>query len=187
MEFEKEKKEYLLKLYKKDQSKKGEVDKEIIALVDKINSLKDYYTTSSCAGRIMLIMIPNKKRKDSSKWLFVSHQKIKLESFSLRNLPKDIVWFRQEPMILHVACKTLESAQALVDKAKFCGFKRTGIMSTKKRIMVEIAGTEKIDAPISKEGRLIVDKKYLKVLVLEANKKMTINKNKIEKFYKLLN
>ena len=70
--FEKEKKDFLIK---KDKSKKGIIDKEIKSLIDFINSLDNYYTTSSCSGRIMLLIKKSDKKQDSS-WLFSSHQKI---------------------------------------------------------------------------------------------------------------
>lgn len=186
MEFDEEKKEYLKKLYQPDNSKKGEVDKEIVHIIDRLNSKKDYYTTSSCSGRIILITSSNPKKKNTSNWLFVSHTKIRFDDLPLIRLPKNPTWFRQESMILHVACKSIESAQQLIDKAKFAGLKRSGIMATKRRIIVEIVSTEKIDAPIGKNGKLMVSKTYIKYLVSEANNKMDATKEKIEKFYKLI-
>lgn len=186
MAFESEKKIYLEKLYKPDFSKKGSVDEKIKDLIEKINSNPDYYTTSSCSGRIMLITIPDPKRKDTTDWLFVSHKKIQFKQLPLTEFPKSTTWFRQESMILHVCCKDLNSAQDLVDKAKTIGFKRSGIMATKNRIMVEMMGTEKIDLPITKNGKLVVTKDYLTYVTAEANKKMKINHDKIKKFYKLL-
>ena len=50
--FEKEKQDFLSK---KDKSKKGSIDDGIIGLINLINSKSDYYTTSSCAGRIVLL------------------------------------------------------------------------------------------------------------------------------------
>ena len=46
MNFDKEKKEFLSK---KDKSRKGSIDNKIKKLVNKINSLPDFYTTSSCS------------------------------------------------------------------------------------------------------------------------------------------
>ncbi len=186
MVFDNEKKVYMDKLYKPDKSKKTTVDKEIIFLIDKINSLLEYYTTSSCAGRIVLITIPKKNRKDLSKWLFSSHKKIKFSELPLTKFPKETVYFRQEGLILHIACKDIESAQKIVDKAKFVGFKRSGIMATSKRIIVEICSTEKLEAPICKNGKLIVSDEYLKFLIFEANKKMKQNEIKTKKFYRLM-
>jgi len=56
MTFQKHKKDFL---NKKDKSKKGSIDGEIKKLVDKINSLENYYTTSSCSGRILIAKIPD--------------------------------------------------------------------------------------------------------------------------------
>ena len=39
---------------KDDLSRKGSVDQPIIGLVDHINALDQYYTTSSCSGRIIV-------------------------------------------------------------------------------------------------------------------------------------
>lgn len=187
MGFNEEKIEYLKKLYRPDRSKKTEVDEEVKFLIDKINSLKEYYTTSSCAGRVLMISVSEKNRKDMSKWLFSSHKKVSFKDLPLKNFPIETVYFRQEAMILHISCSSIESAQKIIDKAKYVGFKRSGIMATTKRIMIEICSTEKIDAPIAKCGELLVDDKYLIFLVSEANKKMKQNEIKMKKFYELLN
>ena len=51
MAFDNEKKTYLPKA---DKSKKGDLDTKIIPLLNKFNSLPDYYTTSSCSGRVYI-------------------------------------------------------------------------------------------------------------------------------------
>ncbi|KEP67670.1 UNVERIFIED_CONTAM: hypothetical protein HHA_227400 [Hammondia hammondi] len=43
---------------RRDKSKKGSVDEEIRPLLDAINKLKNFYTSSSCAGRILLVGTP---------------------------------------------------------------------------------------------------------------------------------
>ena len=73
MNFEKKKKEFLAK---KDKSKKGSIDDKIKRLVDKINSLPDFCTTSSCSGRILLLAIPSSNKKNEVEYLFRSHKKI---------------------------------------------------------------------------------------------------------------
>ena len=62
--------EYFLKeksgfLSKKDKSRKGHIDKDIAKILSKINSKKDYYTTSSCSGRIVLLEKLSNKKSDS--------------------------------------------------------------------------------------------------------------------------
>ena len=73
MNFDNNKKTFLAKI---DRSRKGSIDQEIISLVKLINSKKNYYTTSSCSGRIVLIKKRSEKKQDAE-WLFVSHKKVK--------------------------------------------------------------------------------------------------------------
>jgi len=177
--FEKEKK---IQLSRADFSKKGSIDSKIKALVGRINSKKEYYTTSSCSGRI-IILVEGKIRKDVN-WIFVSHNNAKLGEIkkSLKKLPKETGWFKFEPMILHVCCSSIDSAQKLIDLAKQSGFKHSGIMSLGKRIIVEIRGTDFISAPISFNSRMSVDDNYLKKILKEANKKLEKNVKKIKQF-----
>lgn len=181
MQFQNQKKTFLRKL---DKSKKGEIDKEIKSLIKLINKSKNYYTTSSCSGRIVLLA--KKEKKKGSKWLFSSHKKISFKEIknSLKTLPKQDVYFRFEPLILHVAADSIENAQKLVNKARDIGFKRTGIQSTKNKIIIEIASTEILNTIIAKNKKLLVNDSYLKVLIKEANKKIEQNNKKIKKFLK---
>lgn len=68
-----------------DASKKGSIDEQVLSILDILNSHKDYLSTSSCSGRIVLWMDNIVNEQDSSlshagcgniggKWLFVTHQ-----------------------------------------------------------------------------------------------------------------
>ncbi len=108
--FEKSKKEHLNKLYLPDKSRKGKVDEPIKSLINSINKLNNYFTTSSCSGRT-LIMINNEKRHEV-KWLFVNHEKTTFEQIEkiIKDNSKqteDIIWFKFEGFIIHVACKDI--------------------------------------------------------------------------------
>jgi len=186
MKFEKEKEGCLSKI---DKSKKGSIDKKIKKLINLINSLNDYYTTSSCSGRILLIKRPKSGKKCDVDFLFESHNKISFENIKvcLKNIPKQDLWFRQESMILHVSCRTIDDAQKILDLSSLTGFKHSGIITTRKKIVVEIIGSEQFDTIIAKHGKLFVGDKYLTLLIDEANSKLKINSRKIKKFYKLVN
>ena len=41
--------------------REGLVDEEIIPILNKINNLNNYYTTSSCIGRVGIMEIPKDK------------------------------------------------------------------------------------------------------------------------------
>jgi len=183
MDFQQQKKKQLSKI---DKSNKGEVDKKIKDLCNKINKNKNYYTTSSCAGRIVLLK--ESETKDRDLFLFRSHDKISFQELkkALKSVKfAGLVYFKQEACILHVACKSLEDAQKLVNKAKLAGWKRSGIMGI-KRNMVELLSTESISFPIMSDGNLLVDDKFLKLIIKEANRKLERVWKKIEKLKKLV-
>lgn len=184
MDFQKQKE---IQLAKKDKSKKGSIDEKIIKLCEKINSKPQYFTTSSCAGRI--ILIKDSKEKKENLILFSSHEKISFDELK-RELEKakeyKNVNFKQEPCILHVVCKTIKDAEELVKKAIFAGWKKSGIKATKKRIICELLSTENIEMPIIRGGKILVEDSFIKLLCKEANEKLKRTWKKIEKLEKLL-
>lgn len=170
-------------LEKKDKSSKGSLDEPIMALCESINSLEDYYTTSSCSGRIVLLKIPFSGKKNETGWLFVSHDTVDKHQVSkaFTSLPEEEVWFRFEPLILHVAARNLDSAHKLLDLAQKLGIKRSGIIALGNKIVIEIIGSERIDTIVGRGGNLLVSQEYLTVLVDSANDKMHKNWENIKK------
>jgi tRNA wybutosine-synthesizing protein 3 len=99
----------------------------------------------------------------------------------LKQYDKGELWFRQEAMILHICCRTVEAANLILNIARRQGFKRSGIMAMNRRIIVEILSQEKVDTIIGIDGKIAVDDSYLKLLIRIANSKLEINKKKIKK------
>jgi tRNA wybutosine-synthesizing protein 3 len=184
MEFEEQKQK---QLGKEDKSHIGSWDKKISKLCNKLNKKKNYYTTSSCAGRVVLLKGGFDKIENA--FLFRTHEKVTFkelkEAIASINYPS-LVEFQQTPCILHVACKTLEDAQDLVNKAKESGWKHSGIMSTAKRFMVELHSTEKLEFPLMIEGKLLVNDEFLKIVVEESNKRLERVWKKIKRLEKLV-
>jgi tRNA wybutosine-synthesizing protein 3 len=183
--FTKRKQDVLSKL---DKSHIGKWDEKIAELCDKINSLENYYTTSSCSGRILLMIDQEKKGEDL--FVFVSHDKVSFEGLKEElnsALKKNLkVKFKLEPCILHIACKTLEDAEKLCDKGKLSGWKKSGIIGMKNGITVELNSTEKLEFPIIRNKKILVDDEFLKIVVDEANKKLEKVWTKIEKLEKII-
>ena len=189
MNFEKEKKEFL---GKKDKSKKGSIDIKIKRLVDKINSLPDFYTTSSCSGRILLLDIPYSNKKNEVEYLFCSHKKIKYNEIKkilkLKKELKNDVWFKVQPVIIHVACNDIKNTKKILNIARDIGFRRSGIISIgKNKVIMEIISTERIDAIVGKNRKLLIGEDYFKVLIKEGNKKLEKTWEKIDKLHNNLN
>jgi len=186
LEFDKLKELYIKRL--EEHIRDGRVDREIIHILNLINSLDGYFTTSSCAGRIVLIKTPEDLKKQENVFLFKSHQIVNFDDIwksVLENYQKhDNIWFKQEPFILHIACKDLKHAKELLKVASRVGLKHSGIISLKKnKIMVEIIGNEKIETIVSKNKRLLINEEYMRELVLEANKKLLRNRVYMGKLY----
>jgi len=68
--FLKQKSDFLKKI---DKSKKKTIDKEIIPLIKSINKKPNYYTTSSCSGRIVVLK-KGLQKKRGTKWLSIKKQ-----------------------------------------------------------------------------------------------------------------
>ncbi|MCA9488151.1 MAG: hypothetical protein KC516_04285 [Nanoarchaeota archaeon] len=167
--FEKRKKDILEKL---DKSNIGGWDEKIVELCNKINNKKNFYTTSSCSGRI--ILLKDKDKKAPNLFLFVSHEKVDFKKFieAVKKIKEKEVSFKQEPCGLHIACRNLDEAQEILDKARKIGWKKSGIISSKKRYIIELFGTAKLEFPIISKGKVLVDESFLRVALEKANKNL---------------
>ncbi len=174
-------------LSKEDKSNIGEWDKKIAELCDKVNKKTNYYTTSSCSGRI--ILLKSSEEKQPNAFLFRSHNKISFQELkkALEKIKYEgLVEFQQTSCIMHIACLSLQDAQELVDKAKLAGWKRSGIMSGGKRFMVELHSTENMSFPIMNNRTLLVDDNFLKLVVEIANNKLERVWKKIERLKEMM-
>lgn len=175
-------------LTKKDKSNEQKWDERIKKLCELINKQKNYFTTSSCSGRISLIRGVEKKVPDI--FIFKSHDLTDVKEIIEKvneNKSEEIIYFRQEPCAMHVACKGLDDAIELLNIGKMAGWKRSGIFSVnKEKFVCELVSTEWIVAPIFKNGSLVVSEDYLDFLIKEANKKLERTWKKIRMFEKLI-
>jgi len=185
MDFSKQKKDFLSK---PDKSGIGGIDEDIKKLVDIINTSSEFYTTSSCAGRIVLMRETGEKQENV--FVFVTHKKTNSKKIinALKNddlTKSDLIYLKEEPCILHVACKDPMSAQALVSLARNLGWKKSGIISIKRdKIMVECISTEILATPVADKGKMLISEDYLDILVKECNTKLSRTREKIKKLEK---
>ncbi|OWF53247.1 tRNA wybutosine-synthesizing protein 3 homolog [Mizuhopecten yessoensis] len=175
-----------------DLSRKGSIDEEIVPLVQHINNHVNFFTTSSCSGRIIVFddhideERPGLKvKKKGCKWLFTSHKAADAEQVieSLKDLNGDAV-FKFEPFVLHVQCRNTEYAQRTLCCAVASGFRNSGIsLGNKGKIIVGVRSTHGLEAPLSKDGNLLVSMEFIKFLTKSANKKLEENFLRIQKFF----
>ncbi|CAJ1087360.1 tRNA wybutosine-synthesizing protein 3 homolog [Xyrichtys novacula] len=151
-------------LGKVDLSRKSCVDEDIEHVVFLLNSCEEYFTTSSCSGRLTLIDGVTDScgvQKQNCVWLFVSHQKCKPEDLmcGLARSRADAV-LKFEPFVLHVQCRQLKDAQLLA-----------------------VRSTHGMEVPLTNNGILMVDHEYIHFLTKIANQKMEENLRRIQRFH----
>ncbi len=172
-----------------DRSNKGSVDTGIKELVETINNFQNIFTTSSCAGRVAVIKKINAKKTDSE-LLFCSHSKLADEKPIIDSLSPEKnegnVWILFQPSILHICCKTIDDATWLFARARKAGYKRTGIISVKENVMVEIIGTDFIEHLLYDLEGIYYTRDSLKALTSHLNNKFDMNLKKISAFNRSL-
>ena len=168
-------------------------DEEIVPIISEINSSEDFFTTSSCSGRIVLICLPEIGAKREAKFVGKWHRPVTkeevLEAIKLKSstgVPeKGEVWLLSQSPILHVACRDLEKAKALLRIAIESGFKYSGIKAISKdgKVVVEIVSTERMDVPLGKDGVMFCSEGYMDFILSKANFMLERGKGKLKRFY----
>uniref|UniRef100_A0A671E469 tRNA wybutosine-synthesizing protein 3 homolog n=1 Tax=Rhinolophus ferrumequinum TaxID=59479 RepID=A0A671E469_RHIFE len=154
-------------LSKADLSRKGDVDEDVVDLVQLLNEREQFFTTSSCAGRIILLdgnINGIEVQKKNCCWLLVTHRPCVKDDMiaALKKANGDAI-LKFEPFVLHVQCQQLQDAQILA-----------------------VRSTHGLEVPLSHEGKLMVTEEYIDFLLKIANQKMEENKKRIERFYNCL-
>lgn len=131
---------------------------------------------------------------DSAKggeWILCKHGTITRQELSdamkRATTGKGLVYFRHEPFILHVQCKSIASATMLMEVARAAGYRESGISIGKKHVIVGVRTSSlRMDSPVAEDGKQLVPEDYLDVLVRLANDKFGKNQDKTDMFYSLL-
>jgi tRNA wybutosine-synthesizing protein 3 len=179
-------KEHHAKTYE-EAKKMGRMDEDFIPFCDYIKRTKNYFTSSSCAGRIALIGLGEGETKQESAFYRKWHRKVKPKEVldAIKAFKGKVLWFKQEPIILHLGTNSLDNARKLLVFCEKTGIKRAGIKVAKEgKYIVEMLGTQSINTPI-KEGKMTITKEYVNYLVKKGNEKFEKNQELIKKMEKI--
>ena len=176
------KKSSLLKL--KTAKKENKVDPGIQSILDLINKSENYYTSSSCFGRTVLLEIPSIGNKKEAKFLGKWHRTIDVDEVisSVKNAESGQLWLLSQSPIIHITAKTNNAANKILKTAIACGFKNSGLKSIGKKIVVEILSTERLDSPVGKDGVLFCNRAHLELLINISNEIIKKSNLKLKKF-----
>ncbi|RZD36427.1 MAG: hypothetical protein CXT75_06855 [Methanobacteriota archaeon] len=136
----------------------GLVDEGVIEVLSAFNSHPDIFTTSSCAGRLQLIVLPDIGRKDSVELRKTWHRPVEFKEVkeALDNLDipaNSIVIFQGQSPIFHIACRTMELAQKFRGIVHSQGWKYSSLITgNEDKWVVEILSANRIDNLLYREG-----------------------------------
>ena len=163
---------------------RGRVDLDLLPILSLLNSSPNYYTTSSCSGRIQVAStrIPGEKFKMIviAKW----HRPISVQELEglLRFAAYPDIWLSVQGPILHVACKTMKDAVKLVNMARDSGFKHSGIQGVgRTRVMVEVLSAERVEAPLRLNGVEALNSEILEEFVARINEVLLKGKSRLRR------
>jgi tRNA wybutosine-synthesizing protein 3 len=193
----------------------GKIDNNVINVLKIINSHPEFYSTSSCSGRILLLALAGPGSKSESemvgKWhdnTSVSEVKNKLNQWNSKKY--QYLYFLAQSPIFHITTSKMEFAILLRNLGDSAGFKYSSIRSIKPynhneqskksktifndenirnsnmRITVELLSTERLNLPLAKDGKMFVDDNYLGFIVEMANEVISNSNNKIKKLENVL-
>ena len=165
-------------------------DEEVEEILERINSRDGFFTTSSCSGRIILICLPEIGAKQEARFIGKWHRQVRkeevLEAMSGATPPiKGEVWLIAQSPIVHMACRNLEKATAVLRIAIESGFKYSGIKAIAKdneKVMVEMMSTERMDVPLCKDDEMFCSEPYLDFILVKANFMLERGKDKLKRF-----
>ncbi|CAN0050772.1 unnamed protein product [Ectocarpus fasciculatus] len=175
-----------------DFSPKGCIDAPIVDLVDCINSLPDYCTTSSCSGRISCYRVLAERK--GIDWILVRHAEV--DALSVVNCVKNtcrqtgdtvqpedqLTMLKCEGVLLHILARDVEAARTLHSIAMATGFRECGISIGPKKVILAIRTTAfGLELPIAAGDEMLLRDRAIQLTVEEANKRLRCNFARIDR------
>ena len=166
----------------------GRVDYDILDTLNLINKLKDFYTTSSCSGRIQLAVLQFPGEKFKIKNIVKWHRIIGVEELKKYiDIKYKYLWLFVQSPIIHIVARNLDDAILMLKLARDAGFKHSGILAIKnERITIEVIGSEHLDIPIVWNYKLMINLNELESLVRIINELLTKSKIKLKRLNNLI-
>ncbi len=170
--------------------KEGKVDLGVEKILDLLNLIPEYYTTSSCSGRVVLLSVPDLGDKKNASFLNKWHvPSVKIEDLKTsleRYDSKNMVFLQMQAPIFHVCCCSVDAADTLVKIGYRAGLKNSSIKRFSSPYLVELNGTERMDVPLCAAGKSYWDLAYLEFLCELSTKMLKRSATLLNQLYGLL-
>jgi tRNA wybutosine-synthesizing protein 3 len=160
-------------------------DEKIIPFLLKIIDIPDIFTSSSCAGRLMLLSTDNTENKKNSSFYKKYHRLVTFDEVynDISSFSGDELWLKVESFIFHFGVKDYLKAKELLQFAQSYGLKKAGIISAKDgKYILEMSYTQYMSLPVVMNNILLFSKDYLKILIEKGNSKLQQNYTELKIF-----
>ena len=192
----------------RDRSRAGRVDARCEAIVREAFASDDFFTTSSCSGRVSVFATRARDAREGKgeggTWAYVSHEPARAEEVAAAvarrggegagaeddeggGWAKSTLTLRFEPFILAVEARDLEAGEAFVRCARECGYRESGITASERRVICAARCQLRLEAPVVVDGERLVSDEGLETLVRLANEKFQVNADRMERFREAFN
>lgn len=164
-------------------------DEKMKGLVDFLFSKKDYFATSTCSGRILLIQLDEKEAKKPKAFLAKWHELPSFEQVwkAVLKPSRENLWFKQEPFVIVIGTTGLENAKKTISICRNNGVKKCGIMACEQgKFLVEIMGSHYMSFRAKEKNTIIIEKQAFKKEFEIASAKLQANWKMLEKLEKSL-
>ena len=92
------------------------------------------------------------------------------QGLSLKWVKGTDLWFKMEPFILHMVAESLHDAKKVLHAMTHLGVKRKGITSASEgKYLIELQGNQSLSFPVLLQGKRVIAKDFLKLMLAAAN------------------
>lgn len=161
------------------------VDMQMIPLCKFISLTENFFTSSCCSGRIVLLNLDEKEEKREKAFHRKWHCTVKFQEIleGISESSGENLWLKQEPFIIHIGANSLKNANIALEAMHSSGIKRGGINVAKSgKFLLEFIGSNVLSVPVKVSGKKIVENMFLEKIVEISNKKLERNYKALERF-----
>ncbi|MDD3178086.1 MAG: hypothetical protein PHR26_01065, partial [Candidatus ainarchaeum sp.] len=119
----------------------NKADLLIIPFLLEITKIPDIFTSSSCAGRIMLLSTDENESKKVSHFHKRFHRVVTFDEIksALNEDTSGEIWLKAEPFIFHFGAKDYIKAKEILDFCQQFGLKKSGIIASNEgKFIIEV-------------------------------------------------
>lgn len=179
-----------------DRSRAGGVDAAIASFVQTVNAKRHLYTTSSCAGRLIVTLNEEAPAGYGIPWLFVSHEPVEeagelerrvreaLAGEAAERVAQSSVWLKLEPPIVAVVCASEATAGRLMNLARgAAGLKRCAVIALRGAggMVVSVSDTRRVETVLAEGAEWLCPPALLAATLRLANRKLADSRARIER------